>query len=178
MQCSTGCSNRALQHTIITLAHRLFLAAMLHCCLIIIILREVHYGLIDSHFVKYTPLHSTYWHTHWMFRTAQCNILEKDIMLWWGTYIKYFFPLNLRECDSSIEIVNLKAKDFLATTDSVLKCTSCVHKISLEHAEEKSIRTGWNSIAVCKTLNEEKAVLEENSNYLLGRFGWHGLLPQ
>ncbi len=91
MQCSTGSSNRALQHTVITLAHTLFLAAMLHCCLIIIIPREVHYGSIDSHFLQSTPLHFTYQHTHWMFRTAQCNILEKDIMLWRGTYIHQIF---------------------------------------------------------------------------------------
>jgi hypothetical protein len=40
---------------------------------------------------------------------------------------------------------------------------TCYHK-----AEEKSIWTGWNSIAVCNVLNEEEAILEENSNTLAG----------
>jgi hypothetical protein len=79
-----------------------------------------------------------------MFRTAQCNILEKDIMLWRGTYIhQIFFPLNLHECGNSIEIVNLETKNFLATTDSILKCTPCVHKTSLGHAITKQRRNQY-----------------------------------
>ncbi len=155
---------------------------MLHCCLIIIIPREVHYGSIDSHFLKSTPLQFTYQHTHWMFRTAQCNILEKDIMLWQGTYIHQIFlpsqPSWMWQFNWNCEPRNklFPCNHRFNPQSALLVCTKpALYMLSQSRGEINMDRMElYCSVQSPKWRGSSP---RRKFQYLLSRFGWHGLLP-